>query len=134
MPCCLCPRRLFAGLAALALAVLLPGAVRSAGQPPTPVTQETPRETPPPISLTGGWLKPLTWRSIGAANMGGRIVALAVYEADPSTYWVATASGGLLKTSNNGVTFEHQFDREATVSVGDVAVAPSDPKVVWVGT
>src|SRR5205823_6527700 len=55
-------------------------------------------------------------------------------EADPSTWWVATASGGLLKTTNNGVTFTHQFDREATVSVGDVAVAPSDAKVVWVGT
>src|SRR5205823_11723670 len=61
-------------------------------------------------------------------------VALAVYEADPTTYWVATASGGLLKTTNNGITFEHQFDKEATVSIGDVAVAPSDPKVVWVGT
>ena len=57
--------------------------------------------------------------------MGGRIVDLAVYEADPSISYVATASGGLLKTTNNGVTFEHQFDHEATVSIGDVAVAPS---------
>ncbi|HEY7325997.1 MAG TPA: PDZ domain-containing protein [Gemmataceae bacterium] len=81
-----------------------------------------------------GWLKPLTWRCIGPANMGGRITALAVYEADPTTYWVATASGGLLKTTNNGVTFEHQFDHEATVSIGDVCVAPSDKNIVWVGT
>ncbi len=66
--------------------------------------------------------------------MGGRIVAFSVFEADPSTYWVATASGGLLKTTNNGVTFEHQFDHESTVSVGDVCVAPSDRNVVWVGT
>ena len=66
--------------------------------------------------------------------MGGRIVAFSVFEADPSTYWVATASGGLLKTTNNGVTFEHQFDRESTVSIGDVCVAPSDRNVVWVGT
>src|SRR5215472_6243581 len=80
------------------------------------------------------WLKPLTWRCIGPANMGGRITALAVYEADPTTYWVATASGGLLKTTNNGVTFEHQFDHEATVSIGDVCVAPSDKNIVWVGT
>src|SRR5947209_3537211 len=66
--------------------------------------------------------------------MGGRVVAVSVYEADPGTYWVATAGGGLLKTVNNGVTFEHQFDREATVSVGDVAVAPSNRDVVWDGT
>ncbi|MBI4605950.1 MAG: PDZ domain-containing protein, partial [Planctomycetes bacterium] len=85
-------------------------------------------------AIPEGWLKALRWRSIGPANMGGRIVDLAVCESDPSTFWVATASGGLLKTTNNGVTFEHQFDREATVSIGAVAVAPSDPKVVWVGT
>jgi photosystem II stability/assembly factor-like uncharacterized protein len=84
--------------------------------------------------LPAGWLKPLTWRCIGPANMGGRITALAVYEADPTTYWVATASGGLLKTINNGITFEHQFDHETTVSIGDVCVAPSDKNIVWVGT
>ncbi len=80
------------------------------------------------------WIKTLKWRCIGPASMGGRIVALSVYEADPTTYWVATASGGLLKTVNNGVTFEHQFDRESTVSIGDVCVAPSDRNIVWVGT
>src|SRR5262249_61290146 len=44
------------------------------------------------------------------------------------------ASGGLLKTTNNGTTFDHQFDHEATVSIGAVAVAPSNRDVVWVGT
>jgi photosystem II stability/assembly factor-like uncharacterized protein len=85
-------------------------------------------------ALTAEWIKPLTWRGIGPANMGGRITAISVFEADPTTYWVATASGGLLKTTNNGVTFEHQFDHENTVSIGDVCVAPSDRNVVWVGT
>ena len=74
------------------------------------------------------------WRCIGPANMGGRVTALAVVESDPTTYYVATASGGLLKTVNNGTTFEILFDKQSTVSIGDVAVAPSDPKVVWVGT
>ncbi len=91
-----------------------------------------------PVSSDGGlpaeWVRSLTWRAIGPAAMGGRITAIAVYEADPSIWWVATASGGLLKTTNNGITFEHQFDKEATVSIGDVAVAPSDPNIVWVGT
>jgi photosystem II stability/assembly factor-like uncharacterized protein len=99
------------------------------------------RRTPatgPTTSTDGGlnpeWVKELAWRSIGPASMGGRIVALAVYEADPCIYYVATASGGLLKTVNNGVTFQHQFDHESTVSIGDVCVAPTDPNVVWVGT
>jgi photosystem II stability/assembly factor-like uncharacterized protein len=94
-------------------------------------------ESPSPAvepGLPAEWVKQLNWRCIGPAAMGGRITALAVYEADPSTYWVATASGGLLKTTNAGTTFVHQFDHENTVSIGDVAVAPSDPKIVWVGT
>ena len=85
-------------------------------------------------SLGPEWVKPLAWRALGPANMGGRITALAVVENDPSTYWVATAGGGLLKTVNNGLTFEHQFDKESTVSIGDVAVAPSNANVVWIGT
>ncbi len=89
---------------------------------------------PQEIALPAAWLKPLTWRCIGPANMGGRITALAVCESDPTTYWIATASGGLLKTTNNGVTFAHQFDHEATVSIGDVCVAPSNKDIVWVGT
>ena len=76
----------------------------------------------------------ISWRSIGPANMGGRITAVAVYEADPSIWWAATASGGLLKTENNGIDFKHQFDDQATVSIGDVQVAQSDPNIVWVGT
>ena len=70
----------------------------------------------------------------GPAAMGGRIVAMTVVEADSSTYWIATASGGLLKTENNGITFAHQFDKESTVSIGDVAVAPSDKNILYVGT
>jgi photosystem II stability/assembly factor-like uncharacterized protein len=97
---------------------------------PAPVVDRT-RPAP---ALPDDWVKALHWRCIGPASMGGRIVALAVYEPDPTTYWIATASGGLLKTVNNGVTFEHQFDRQATVSIGDVAVAPSNRNIVWVGT
>ncbi|MDY7108972.1 MAG: PDZ domain-containing protein [Planctomycetota bacterium] len=85
-------------------------------------------------TLPADWIGALHWRCIGPANMGGRITDLAVYEADPNIWWAATASGGLVKTTNNGVTFEHQFDHEATVSIGDVAVAQSDPGIVWVGT
>ena len=85
-------------------------------------------------TLPKAWIDQLQWRSIGPANMSGRIPAIAVYEKDSNTWWAASASGGLVKTVNNGITFEHQFDREASVSIGDVQVAQSDPNIVWVGT
>jgi len=91
--------------------------------------REGPRADPP-----ARFDKLLAWRSIGPANMGGRITGLAVFDADPTCYYAATASGGLLKTTNNGSTFAHQFDKEATVSIGAVAVAPTNRDVVWVGT
>ena len=87
-----------------------------------------------PLALSEDWIKALNWRCIGPANTGGRITAIAVNESDPCMWWVASASGGLLKTVNDGFSFEHQFDRETSVSIGDVAVAPTDPKIVWVGT
>src|SRR5438552_17180636 len=90
--------------------------------------------TTPDRAIPADWIKALAWRCIGPANMGGRITAVSVFEADPSTYWVATASGGLVKTVNNGITFEHQFDHETTVSIGAVAVAPNDRSIVYVGT
>jgi photosystem II stability/assembly factor-like uncharacterized protein len=93
-----------------------------------------PTSSLPDGTIPADWVKSLTWRCIGPANMGGRITAISAFEADPTTYWVATASGGLLKTVNNGITFDHQFDHEATVSIGDVCVAPSDRNIVWVGT
>ncbi len=109
---------------------------------PAPEKAKAPREAPARPApakaavgpLTTKWLDPVKWRSIGPANMGGRITSVAVYEADPCVWWAATASGGLLKTENNGTTFEHQFDRERVVSIGDVAVAQSDKNIVWVGT
>jgi photosystem II stability/assembly factor-like uncharacterized protein len=85
-------------------------------------------------SLPEAAVQQFSWRSIGPANMGGRITSIAVYEKDPNIWWAASASGGLLKTTNNGVTFEHQFDDQATVSIGDVQVSQSDPNIVWVGT
>jgi len=93
-----------------------------------------PADSAKAATLPADWAKALTWRSIGPASMGGRIVALAVNPNDPAMYWAATASGGLLKTVNGGITYEHQFDKEATVSIGDVAVSASNPDIVWVGT
>ena len=66
--------------------------------------------------------------------MGGRIDDFAVVESNPSIVYVATASGGLWKTTNNGVTWEPLFDEQMTSTIGDVTLAPSNPDIVWVGT
>ncbi|HEY5546478.1 MAG TPA: sialidase family protein, partial [Gemmatimonadaceae bacterium] len=76
----------------------------------------------------------LRFRNIGPATMGGRIDDFAVLESNPAVYYVATATGGLWKTTNNGTTWEAQFTDQEVVSIGDVAIAPDDANVVWVGT
>ncbi len=79
-------------------------------------------------------LSALTFRNIGPANMSGRFVDLAVVESDPYTFYAASSTGGIYKTTDNGVTFAPVFEREATHSIGDVEVFQPNPAVVWVGT
>src|SRR5438477_13196384 len=76
----------------------------------------------------------LHFRSIGPATMSGRITDFAVYEPNPSLFWVGSAHGGLWKTTNNGTTFTPQFQDQGLMSVGDVAVSQKDPNLVWLGS
>lgn len=76
----------------------------------------------------------LRFREIGPASPSGRIDDFAVLESNPATFYVASATGGLWKTVNNGTTFEAQFTHETTSSIGDVAIAPNDANLVWVGS
>jgi photosystem II stability/assembly factor-like uncharacterized protein len=77
--------------------------------------------------------KELKWKHIGPLRMSGRVTDIAVPRGKPFTFYVATASGGLWKTRNEGTTWEPIFDDAPSGSTGAVAVAPSDPNVVWVG-
>ena len=78
--------------------------------------------------------KALEWREIGPTIMGGRVSDLAVVESDPAVFYVGTATGGVWKTENSGITFNPIFDDQVTASIGDVTVAPSNSNVIWVGT
>ena len=84
--------------------------------------------------LTESVLDGLKWRCIGPANMGGRIDDFAVVESAPHIIYAGTASGGVWKTTNNGVTWEPIFDDQPTSTIGDVTISPSNPDIVWVGT
>jgi photosystem II stability/assembly factor-like uncharacterized protein len=76
----------------------------------------------------------LEWRSIGPANMGGRVADVEGVPGDPNIVYVGSASGGVWKTTNGGITWKPIFEREGTLSIGDIALAPGNPDVVWVGT
>jgi hypothetical protein len=73
-------------------------------------------------------------RGIGPAIMGGRVSDIAIDPRNPAVFYIALATGGLFKTSDNGATFDPIFDKESTLSTGAIAIAPSDSDVVWVGT
>ncbi len=104
----------------------------NAGEPPA--AQDAGRSaaaTPdvdPTRRLRPADLKALGWRSIGPANMGGRVAAVAFAPSDVRTFYVGFATGGLWKTTNRGTTFAPLFDKEATSSMGSVVVcdAPAD--------
>ena len=74
-------------------------------------------------------------QSIGPSNHTGRMTSIAVAGTGATrTIYVGAATGGVWKSINNGLTWRPIFEREATASIGDVAVAPSNPQIVYVGT
>lgn len=76
----------------------------------------------------------LPLRNLGPAVTGGRISDFAVNPNSPSNYFVATASGGVWKTTNAGVTWKPVFDTQTSYSIGDVELDPNNSNIVWAGT
>ncbi len=76
----------------------------------------------------------LDWRNIGPANMGGRTVDIDVVESKPWIIYAAMGPSGVWKSENNGISWDPVFDKESTVSVGDVTICQSNPDIVWVGS
>ncbi len=76
----------------------------------------------------------LRFRSIGPGSTSGRISDLAIHPRKPNTWYVATASGGLWKTENAGVTFAPIFDSQSSFSIGAITIDHNIPSTVWVGT
>ena len=105
-------------LRALLLAALLPASAASAQIPDA-------NKGPAPFNA-------LAFRSIGPAA-GGRITRVAGIAGDPTTYYAATASGGVWKSVDAGITWKPIFDDQPIASIGSIAIAPSNPNVVYVG-
>src|SRR5438874_10429695 len=115
----------------------------SAGSPPA----ASPASTTPPLSasvtpapssgapqLTDVLFKNLKVRSIGPAVMGGRVSDIAIDPRNPFVFYVALGHGGVFKSNDNGATFDPIFDKQPDLSIGAIAVAPSDSDVIWVGS
>jgi hypothetical protein len=76
----------------------------------------------------------LAFRNIGPAIASGRISDFAINPKTRSTYYVAVASGGVWKTTNNGTTWKPIFDEQGSYSIGCITLDPNDPLTVWVGS
>jgi photosystem II stability/assembly factor-like uncharacterized protein len=120
-------KRLSGTLAALLCASVAHAAAEKPKPTPAPAAPAAPR-------LEASRLKAFKARSIGPAVMGGRVSDIALDPENPFIFYIGYATGGVAKTSNNGGTYQAIFDKQPVASIGAVAVAPSDAKVIWVGT
>ena len=92
-------------------------------------------ESPPAaVAHTVDSLNNLTFRNLGPSVGGGRVAAVAGVPGDRNVYYVGAAAGGVWKTTDGGDSWEAVFKNQPTASIGAVALAPSNPNVVWVGT
>ena len=123
-------------IAALGVAGLVLGQQNPVGviaRPPVPSVAQPPAP-PPPNASTDPLLRGFEFRSIGPATMMGRVDDIEGSEKDPMLMYVGFATGGLWKSIDGGNHWHSQFDTMADESIGDIAIAPSDPNIVYVGT
>jgi photosystem II stability/assembly factor-like uncharacterized protein len=96
------------------------------------------QKSPELPSLYQDFLKPFIFRNIGPFRAGSWVTCFAVPDSPPEahlyTFYVGTRNGGVWKTTNNGITFEPIFDTQSYLSIGAMAISPSDPNIIWVGT
>src|SRR6266550_3871211 len=107
-------------------------ALPAAGQGRGKVKQKQPTD----LSPVGGAdsLNNLKFRNLGPSVAGGRVFAVVGVPGDRNVYYVGAAAGGVWKTIDGGDSWEAVFKDQPTASIGAVALAPSNPNVVWVGT
>ncbi|MCK4931641.1 MAG: exo-alpha-sialidase, partial [Candidatus Aminicenantes bacterium] len=90
-------------------------------------------QTPPQFHTD--LFKHMKWRQIGPAAFGGRIDDVEAVVGKSHIIFIASASGGIFKSEDNGATWRPVFDENGTsLSIGDIAIAPTDSNIVWAGT
>ncbi|HXL51897.1 MAG TPA: glycosyl hydrolase, partial [Gemmatimonadales bacterium] len=114
----------------LSSALALPAPAPAAAQGRRPVKRAT------DAAPVGGAdsLNNLKFRNLGPSVAGGRVAAVVGVPGDRNVYYVGAAAGGVWKTTDGGDSWEAVFKDQPTSSIGALALAPSNPNVVWVGT
>lgn len=79
-------------------------------------------------------LENMKFRNLGPAVGGGRVTAVVGIPGKPNIYYVGAAGGGVFATQDGGLTWKPIFEKESTASIGAIALAPSNPNLIWVGT
>jgi photosystem II stability/assembly factor-like uncharacterized protein len=103
-------------------------------EPKKPEDEKADEEKKPADPMSAPTFNGLKLRSIGPAFTSGRVVGFAVDPNNSARYFVASASGGVWKTINNGTTWTPAFDKEGSYSIGAIVLDPKNPLTVWVGT
>lgn len=111
---------------------LVPGHGSVAAQEVARATGPSP--APAPLAVDAALLSGLSWREIGPAMFAGRVADVAGVPGNRNILYVATASSGLFRSTNGGITFDPVFEDGGTLSIGAIAIRPDDPNVVYVGT
>ena len=114
-------------------ALVLAAAPAFAAPAGTRTTLPIARKAPPAAAPTDD-VGHLAYRALGPAISGGRIAAVAGSDRDPFLYYVGAAGGGVFKSTNGGISFTDVFAKQPFASIGAIAIAPSNPNDVWVGT
>jgi photosystem II stability/assembly factor-like uncharacterized protein len=112
------------------------GGGRGAAQRPARAATPRPDTTAPAKDALTRFLEGFTYRNVGPAAYSGRVTSLAVPRGTPypKTMYVGAAGGGVWKTVNGGITWQSASEGLGVQTIGDLAVAPSDSGVLWVGT
>src|SRR3954469_6561784 len=111
-------------LVVLCLSLASPAQRRGGNNAPSPTADSGPKDP----------LENLRFRNLGPAAGGGRVAAVAGIAGNPNTYYIGAAAGGVFKTTDGGLSWRPIFEKEAVASIGAIALAPSNPNLVWVGT
>ena len=110
------------------------------------ISSEPVKNTPPELRIR--WYKDfvkmretsifknMKWQFLGPTNVSGRMTDVAVVTPKGKNYtiYVATASGGVWKSDNEGISWEPVFENGLSTSIGNIEIAPSNPNIIWIGT
>src|SRR5882762_1198548 len=118
--------------------LFLAAAVTLLAQIPQTAPTQRPAESTQPVpdksaDAEDPVFKDMHYRPIGPFR-GGRSLTVSGIAGDPTTYWFGGVGGGVWKSTDGALTWSSVFDKEGTSSIGSLAVAPSDPHTVYVGT